>query len=281
MQFSFFKHLSAKLHIMEKEKILSADVLDIIFEGRNKAYGAYALRKHYDERLWKAIGTMVALLLIIFVLFKTFKEKEVIYAKEYVMEENRTGSVKMPEKSKKSTPVPAKSSSAKSGQTSNIQIVKTAGPIKSATGPGSNVPDTSGFPGTGTGIKTGGPFPSDSIGGKTPDSVQNIVPFVSKMVNASFPGGDVAWKKYLERYLDSETAINHNAPAGVYKVIVVFMVNTQGKISDVKAETNFGYGMEAEAIRVIKKGPDWVPASQNDEKLNVYRRQPVTFIVAE
>ena len=51
---------------MEINKILSADVLDIIFEGRNKAYGAYDLRKTYNKRLINALmvmgGLVVALL---------------------------------------------------------------------------------------------------------------------------------------------------------------------------------------------------------------------------
>ena len=51
---------------MEANKILSADILDIIFEGKNKQYGAYQLRKSYKKTLTKAlIITGVALLLII------------------------------------------------------------------------------------------------------------------------------------------------------------------------------------------------------------------------
>src|SRR6476619_4129263 len=51
---------------MEQNKILSADVLDIIFEGRNKEYGAYDLRKTYQRRLLIAVGAMIAICLIIF-----------------------------------------------------------------------------------------------------------------------------------------------------------------------------------------------------------------------
>ena len=51
---------------MEQNKILSADVLDIIFEGRNKEYGAYDLRKTYERRLMIAVGATIAICLIIF-----------------------------------------------------------------------------------------------------------------------------------------------------------------------------------------------------------------------
>jgi len=60
-----------------------------------------------------------------------------------------------------------------------------------------------------------------------------------------------------------------------------FIVSKDGSISDVVAETKFGYGMEAEAVKIIKKGPKWTPALQNGRNVNAYRRQPITFIVEE
>ncbi len=64
-------------------------------------------------------------------------------------------------------------------------------------------------------------------------------------------------------------------------MIVRFIVSKDGSISDVQAETKFGHGMEEEAIRAIKKGPRWTPAIQNGRNVNAYRRQPITFVVAE
>src|SRR6188768_3506082 len=52
---------------MEINKILSADVLDIIFEGRNKEYGAYELRKTYNKRILVAVAGMFALVILLFV----------------------------------------------------------------------------------------------------------------------------------------------------------------------------------------------------------------------
>jgi protein TonB len=63
--------------------------------------------------------------------------------------------------------------------------------------------------------------------------------------------------------------------------MVQFIVDKQGNISDVKALTNHGYGMEEEAIRAIKRGPKWTPAIQNGRNVNAYRKQPITFVVAE
>ena len=52
---------------MEPNKILHADLLDILFDGRNKSYGAYDLRKTYNRRMTMALAGAAALLLVIFV----------------------------------------------------------------------------------------------------------------------------------------------------------------------------------------------------------------------
>jgi protein TonB len=98
-------------------------------------------------------------------------------------------------------------------------------------------------------------------------------------IEASFKGGEGAWKKYLERNLNANAPIDNGAPEGSYTVYIQFVVSKDGSISDVKPLTNHGYGMEAEAVRVVKKGPAWVPAVQNGRSVNAYRKQPITFQV--
>jgi protein TonB len=100
-------------------------------------------------------------------------------------------------------------------------------------------------------------------------------------VEAEFPGGSGAWRNYLQKNLNASTPIDNGASEGTYQVIVKFIVSKDGSISDVQAETKFGYGMEEEAIKVIKRGPKWTPALQNGRHVNAYRRQPITFVVAE
>jgi protein TonB len=57
------------------------------------------------------------------------------------------------------------------------------------------------------------------------------------------------------------------------------VVDKEGNLSDVKALTAHGYGMEQEAIRVIRKGPKWNPAIQNGVSVKAYRKQLITFQV--
>jgi protein TonB len=54
-----------------------------------------------------------------------------------------------------------------------------------------------------------------------------------------------------------------------------------GAVSDIKALTNFGYGMEQEVIRIMKKSPMWTPASQKNRTVKAYRKQPVTFVLED
>jgi cell wall assembly regulator SMI1 len=98
-------------------------------------------------------------------------------------------------------------------------------------------------------------------------------------IEASFPGGDRIWRSYLERNLNANVPVDNKAPEGTYTVIVQFIVDKNGEISDINALTNHGYGMEQEVIKVISKGPKWSPAIQDGKPVKAYRKQPVTFSV--
>lgn len=98
-------------------------------------------------------------------------------------------------------------------------------------------------------------------------------------VEAAFIGGPDAWRAYLIKNLDVSVPVKKGAPAGIYHTIVRFMVSKNGTVSGVKTETNQGYGMEKEAVRTIKSGPKWQPATQDGKAVNAYRWQPVSFRV--
>jgi hypothetical protein len=105
--------------------------------------------------------------------------------------------------------------------------------------------------------------------------------FVKAEISPSFPGGSEKWQKYLSVNAKAGVPTENGAPAGIYKAIVQFIVKEDGSISDVKAITNHGYGMEDEAMRLIKKGPKWIPAKQNGLFVRAYVKQPITFQVLE
>jgi protein TonB len=112
----------------------------------------------------------------------------------------------------------------------------------------------------------------DSIGDKVFQKVE---------IEASYPGGDNAWRKYLERNLDGTVPTRRKAPAGTYTVVVQFVVDKTGKVTSIKPLTQHGFGMEEEVIRLLEISPRWKPAVQGGRNVKAYRKQPVTFMVEE
>ena len=100
-------------------------------------------------------------------------------------------------------------------------------------------------------------------------------------IEASFPGGDEAWIKFLQSHLDPTVPTRMRAPKGKYTVWIQFIVDKDGKILEFKALTTNGYGMEKEVIRILKKSPKWKPAIQDGRTVRAYRKQPVTFVVED
>lgn len=118
------------------------------------------------------------------------------------------------------------------------------------------------------------PPPPDSI------SVDRKV-FNEVEIEASYPGGTEAWLKFLTSNVNAAVPTDNGAPIGKYTVNVQFIVMKDGTISEIKALTNFGFGMEQEVIRTIKKSGLWSPAIQNGLPVRAYRRQPLTFQVED
>jgi hypothetical protein len=96
-------------------------------------------------------------------------------------------------------------------------------------------------------------------------------------VSPSFVGGQSAWAKFLQKNINPNVPVDNGAPEGTYTVMTQFVVDKNGKISDLKTLTHFGYGMEEEVLRVMKLSPDWTPAMQKGEAVKAYRKQPITF----
>jgi protein TonB len=98
-------------------------------------------------------------------------------------------------------------------------------------------------------------------------------------INAMFPGGQREWQDFLVKNLNPNIPVDKGAPEGTYKVMLQFIVDRNGNISDLKPLTHFGYGMEEEVVRVMKLSPNWSPAIQNGKTVKAYTKQPITFAI--
>jgi protein TonB len=112
-------------------------------------------------------------------------------------------------------------------------------------------------------------------------TTDNQPTFTQTEVPPQFPGGLMEWRKFLEKNLNASIGDKFNAPKGTHTVIAQFIVEKDGSISDLKALTKHGYGLEEEVIRILSNGPRWIPAIQNGEQVRAYRKQPITFVIAE
>ncbi|MCG2616649.1 T9SS type A sorting domain-containing protein [Terrimonas sp. NA20] len=132
--------------------------------------------------------------------------------------------------------------------------------------------------------------PSNSIKGQIEEvpvkgklqsvTIENVSRTFTKVeVEPAFPGGASAWYSFLTKNLDAASPAKNNAPAGEYTVQVRMKVSDDGRLSDFKALTNHGFGMEAAAIRALENSPYWNPAYQNGKAVNAIKTQAFTFVV--
>jgi hypothetical protein len=87
------------------------------------------------------------------------------------------------------------------------------------------------------------------------------------------------WNKYVERNINANVPFDNGAPAGVYKVILNFIVDIDGNISSVFALNDPGYGTKEEAIRLITRGLSWTPAVKNGRKVISNVQKVIQFTV--
>jgi len=277
---------------MEANKILTSDLLDLLFENRNKEYGAYELRKSYNKRITIAmlitLGIVVAAFLIAFLSSQLedkqtaaldIKEVELVNIKE----EEPPAPEPPPPPPPKTEPPPKVEMTkftppviVKDEQVKKEDIppeVEKLAETKIAVISQEGVKDV--------GIATPVVDEGRAVVAAPKDETNYDQTFTKVEVEASFPGGEGQWRKFLERNLNASAPVDNGAPPGSYTVQVQFIVDKEGNVSEVRALTNHGYGMEEEAVRVIKRGPKWTPAIQNGRQVKAYRKQPITFVVSE
>ena len=276
---------------METNKILSADILDIIFEGKNKEYGAYELRKTYKNRLIIAIvATLLVCFAFLIASFIANMQKD--DKTEIIVQDVNLEDVKQQEEKQEPLPPPPPPKE----EPPKVEITKFTPPkiVEDAKVEEKNemkeqevLEDTKIGTINQEGIKDEGKIEMPEVKGtgEVAAPKQEVEDydkeFTSVQIEASFPGGMPAWRRFLERNLNDRVVEENGGPPGKYTVIVSFRVDKDGSITEVKAENNPGHGTAEEAVRVIKKGPKWTPAQQNGRSVIYRQRQSITFVYTE
>ena len=274
---------------METNKILSADLLDILFEGKNKEYGAYELRKTYNKRITLALIITAVIALLIFVGSVVAKNIEdnnstkLLEVKDLSLEQ-----VQKEDKPLPPPPPPLKLPPPPPIQTIQFtppKIVKDEEVVKP---PVENVKieeakvDVKTVEGTKDVGIVAPPVEEKSQAIEAPKVVaaEEDKVFTKVEIEASFPGGDAGWSRYVKKEIESH--IDELTEAGQSgQCRVRFIVSKDGTVSDVVALTMKGSKLAEIAENAIRKGPKWTPAEQNGRHVNAYREQPVTFTIQD
>jgi protein TonB len=271
---------------MEVNKILSADFLDILFEGKNKEYGAYELRKTYNKRMLKAIGGTGIVILLLFIGYFVSNMDNGANKKAMVVEDVQLEDVKEEKKNEPPPPPPPKVEPPK------VEMAKFTPPkivkdneVKEEEKPPEQekLEDTKIGTVNQEGIKDEGiTAPPVSDAGKgvveapKKDNEDYDKTFTKVEIESEFPGGAAAWLRYLNKNLRYPDDAVNNEIQGT--VVVQFIVDKEGNVSDVTAISGpDNGGLRDEAVRVIKKSGKWTPAVQNGRQVKSYKKQPIVF----
>lgn len=275
---------------MKTDAILNADVLDIIFENRNKSYGAYSLRKFYNNRLYKAMGITFSFAALLFAL--SFKKKEKVLPAPYIADPYIISCPivplsPIPEKPKENS-APQKPATAKVKPpiqlfANNIQITRDD--------LASKIQDLKDDIQIGAENRKGDPAAPLVVGEKIPEgpetrglpetpklSVDVNTPVGYAEVMPQFPGGMAALRKFLEKNLRNPQDIDDGQEVVVK---IRFIVGYDGTLKGFETIQDGGKAFNNEVMRVLKKMPQWIPGKTKGENVSVYYMIPVNFRAIE
>ncbi|NSL90060.1 energy transducer TonB [Chitinophaga solisilvae] len=278
---------------MDSAKILKSDFLDILFDGRNKDYGAYDLRKQYNKRVRNAILGTVSLFLVFFLTYiitNYVKASQKDTDKKPVIQEIKMEDVKLPDDPKTPPPPPpppAPPPPVKPSVQFTPPVIKKDNEVP----PDEEPPKHEDIKDKSISTKTVEGDPNGIDAGLLEDSKgtgvveappapakEEIFTFVEQP--PTFPGGEEALAKYLSKNIRYPRVAQENGISGT--VFVQFVVDSEGNIKDVKTVgAAKGGGLEEEAVRVVRTMPKWKAGKQNGRQVSVQFNLPIRFTLQE
>jgi protein TonB len=243
---------------------------DMVFENRNKEYGAYELRKKYQSRLLRSfIITFSGIIIITVVplLVKYFSE-HAITAKPTVSDEI---TLEAPPEDETPPPPPAEppppvqktiqftppvvveDEKVEDPPPTQEEVEETK--VATVTQEGENIVDLP---------------PENPV--VDPDEGK-VFTIVEEM--PSFPGGEEKMLEYIQKNVKYPALARENNITG--RVYVTFVIDKDGKIKDARILRGIGGGCDEEALRVVKSMPDWKAGRQNGRSVQVQFNLPVNF----
>ncbi|WP_426483760.1 energy transducer TonB [Flavobacterium sp. 2] len=265
-----------------KLDIIKNQWLDIVFEGRNKIYGAYELRKSNNKTTVRAliIGSVIFSFAVAAPLIASYLPD----SGEADMDKDiKIATVKLPPKKKEEVKPNEPPPPPPPPKVDQVKFVKPV--VAKANEVTEDPPKIEDLKDKKVGAETikGDPDAvltvEEPVGTGTAAVVEEdnqVYNTAGIEVKPDFPGGIEKFYKFVGN--------NYKTPEeeGLKgKVYVTFVVEKDGSLTDIKVLRDIGYGTGAEAIRVLKKCPKWTPGEQNGKKVRVLYSLPITIQSAE
>lgn len=274
---------------MSKIDLISNEWTDLVFEGRNQAYGAYKLRKGTAKRnVWALIivGLAAALLYLGLQLQKmaeankkventqavelaklnTEKKEAKVEKKEIIKQESEKVVEQVKSSVKFTAPIIKKDSEVKEEDEIKLdEVQKSDKAVGAFTVEGND--------------EVGGAVLKAKEDIAAPEPPKHVVEetkiFTVVEQMPMYPGGDAALMGYLRDNIKYPTVAAENGVQG--RVVVGFVVERDGSITDVNILRGVDPSLDREAMRVVKSMPRWNPGKQNGSAVRVKYQVPVSF----
>ncbi|MBO7141472.1 MAG: energy transducer TonB [Prevotella sp.] len=276
---------------MSKIDLLEQQWIDLVFEGKNEAYGAYAIRQDTSKRnLWAMIALILGLAAIvgIFLLVNVAQDaiaaaraehetevtleqieeeieeeqddEEIVYeveeldqlvAEETVMNSEKFTAYEMEDDAPE-------------------QVTKTQDEVATSDVAIGAIDYDQGSNEAEHVLKV-----NEKVVDEVPPAVEETKVFDVVEQMPSFKGGDAALMEWLNKNIKYPVVAEENGIQG--RVVATFVVERDGSITDVKIVKSVDPSLDKEAVRVLKAMPKWIPGRQNGQPVRVKYTVPVTF----
>ena len=269
-----------------KFDLYKTEWLDLVFDDRNKAYGAYDLRRHYADNINKAMAIAFGGVISIALLLSFTTKKPVIPTERQIIVNIPTipippvkPPVKASEPAKPQAPKPPSAPiAARAFPPMKIVPEKEVAvdpPVISSLG--QNIASVAS-----KGINVAAPIdPPTATNGQGSGLVEDktIHDFSGLEVMPEPVGGFAAFGNFLGRNLRFPGAAQDAGVAG--RVILTFVIEKNGEITNINIDKPAGYGFDQEAMRVLKLAKAWKPGIQNGQPVRVRYSIPINFKLPE
>ena len=276
---------------MAKIDLYDPKWVDMVFDGKNKSYGAFQLRKGTSGRNIKSLIILVIAAALVggFLAWKVIEQKQAEQQAAYMealelsklqkeaKKQEKKEVVKPKVEPKKEIPVARQTQKFTAPVIKKDELVKEENQIKQMDKLDDKVAvGTENHEGTkdrnveavrnDIAVNTPPPAPKEEVTNKVFDVVE---------VMPSFPGGQGALMSYISSHVKYPVVAQENGVQG--RVTVSFVVERDGSITDVHVVRSVDPSLDREAARVVSTMPNWQPGKQNGSAVRVKFNVPVQF----